>query len=101
MPLVIYAILSWSLCNIYHRVIDAYIARRPRSRNEYKYFALQLFTVPTVSGHIARNHRLVQRLLAIITSFFTNRIVEKGSSIPILLPNRFKARRWRSHRITL
>jgi len=42
-----------------------------------KYFALQLFTVPSVAGHIVRNHQLVSRLLSIITSFFTNQIEEK------------------------
>lgn len=63
--------------NIYHRVIDAYLLVDREAETSIKYFALQLFTVPSVSGHIARNHRLVQRLLAIITSFFTNRIVDK------------------------
>ncbi len=68
--------------NIYHRVIDAYLLVDREAETSIKYFALQLFTVPSVSGHIARNHRLVQRLLAIITSFFTNRIVEKRIVYP-------------------
>ncbi|CAA7266385.1 unnamed protein product [Cyclocybe aegerita] len=68
--------------NIYHRVIDAYLLVDREAETSIKYFALQLFTVPSVSGHIARNHRLVQRLLAIITSFFTNRIVDKRIVYP-------------------
>ena len=59
-----------------------------------KYFPLQLFTVPSVSGYIARNHNLVSMLLAIITSFFTNRIVDKrmiyppnGCTAPPAIPN--------------
>ncbi|KDR68822.1 hypothetical protein GALMADRAFT_1032198 [Galerina marginata CBS 339.88] len=69
--------IAGHFANIYHRVIDAYLLVDREAETSIKYFALQLFTVPSVSGHIARNHRLVQRLLAIITSFFTNRIVEK------------------------
>ncbi|KAF9042270.1 hypothetical protein BJ165DRAFT_1546637 [Panaeolus papilionaceus] len=69
--------IAGHFANIYHRVIDAYLLVDREAETSIKYFALQLFTVPSVSGHIARNHRLVQRLLAIITSFFTNRIVDK------------------------
>lgn len=68
--------------NIYHRVIDAYLLVDREAETSIKYFALQLFTVPSVSGHIARNHSLVSRLLAIITSFFTNRIVDKRIAYP-------------------
>ena len=68
--------------NIYHRVIDAYLLVDREAETSIKYFALQLFTVPSVSGHIARNHHLVSRLLAIITSFFTNRIVDKRIAYP-------------------
>uniref|UniRef100_A0A8H8CS44 E3 ubiquitin-protein ligase n=1 Tax=Psilocybe cubensis TaxID=181762 RepID=A0A8H8CS44_PSICU len=70
-------VIAGHFANIYHRVIDAYLLVDREAETSIKYFALQLFTVPSVSGHIARNHKLVQRLLAIITSFFTNRIVEK------------------------
>ncbi|KAF8957057.1 hypothetical protein BDZ97DRAFT_1954955 [Flammula alnicola] len=74
--------IAGHFANIYHRVIDAYLLVDREAETSIKYFALQLFTVPSVSGHIARNHRLVQRLLAIITSFFTNRIVEKRIVYP-------------------
>lgn len=42
-----------------------------------KYFALQLFTVPSVASHIVQRHDLVTRLLDIIIHFFTNHIVDK------------------------
>ena len=42
-----------------------------------KYFALQLFTVPSVASHIIRYHDLVTHLLDIIINFFTNQIVDK------------------------
>ncbi|KAF8880925.1 hypothetical protein CPB84DRAFT_1687402 [Gymnopilus junonius] len=70
-------VIAGHFANIYHRVIDAYLLVDREAETSIKYFALQLFTVPSVSGHIARNHRLVQRLLSIIQSFFTNRIVDK------------------------
>ena len=40
----------------------AYLLLDREAETSIKYFALQLFTVPTVSGHLARNHRLIQRL---------------------------------------
>lgn len=39
-----------------------------------KYFALQLFSVPSVAAHIVRYHGIIPRLLAIITAFFTEQI---------------------------
>lgn len=47
-----------------------------------KYFALQLFTVPTVASHIVTRHRLIHRLLAIIQAFFTNQIQAKRIIFP-------------------
>ncbi|EEB96179.1 hypothetical protein MPER_04731, partial [Moniliophthora perniciosa FA553] len=47
-----------------------------------KYFALQLFTVPSVATHIVRNYKLITRLLSIITAFFTNQITEKHIAYP-------------------
>lgn len=75
-------VIAGHFADIYHRVIDAYLLVDREAETSIKYFALQLFTVPSVSGHIARNHRLIQRLLLIITSFFTNRIVEKRIVYP-------------------
>ena len=71
------------------RQFDACLLVDREAETSIKYFALQLFTIPSVFGHISRNHRLVQRLLAIITSFFTSRIADKrivypGSSSQVL-----------------
>ncbi|KAF9481254.1 hypothetical protein BDN70DRAFT_876575 [Pholiota conissans] len=74
--------IAGHFANIYHRVIDAYLLVDREAETSIKYFALQLFTVPSVSGHIVRNHRLLQRLLAIITNFFTNRIEQKRIAYP-------------------
>ncbi|TFK38761.1 hypothetical protein BDQ12DRAFT_99504 [Crucibulum laeve] len=70
--------------NIYHRVIDAYLLVDREAETSIKYFALQLFTVPSVAAHIVRNHKIVSRLLAIITSFFTNQISDKHIIYPAL-----------------
>ena len=68
--------------NVYHRVIDAYLLVDREAETSIKYFALQLFTVPSVAAHIVRNHKLVSRLLAIITAFFTNQIADKHIVYP-------------------
>lgn len=47
-----------------------------------KYFALQLFTVPSAALHVVRNFDIVTRLLAIITAFFTNQIRDKRITYP-------------------
>ncbi|THU98837.1 hypothetical protein K435DRAFT_837946 [Dendrothele bispora CBS 962.96] len=67
---------------VYHRVIDAYLLVDREAETSIKYFALQLFTVPSVSYHIVRRHKLITRLLAIITAFFTNQIAEKRIAYP-------------------
>ncbi|KAE9403494.1 hypothetical protein BT96DRAFT_917440 [Gymnopus androsaceus JB14] len=67
---------------VYHRVIDAYLLVDREAETSIKYFALQLFTVPSVASHIVRNHKLITRLLAIITSFFTNQIIDKHIVYP-------------------
>ncbi|KAF9073193.1 hypothetical protein BDP27DRAFT_1381774 [Rhodocollybia butyracea] len=69
---------------VYHRVIDAYLLVDREAETSIKYFALQLFTVPSVASHIVRNHKLITRLLAIITSFFTNQIIDKHIVYPPL-----------------
>lgn len=63
-------------------MIDAYLLVDREAETSIKYFALQLFTVPSVALHIVRNHKLVSRLLAIISSFFTNQIVDKHIVYP-------------------
>lgn len=68
--------------NVYHRVIDAYLLVDREAETSIKYFALQLFTVPSVALHIVHNHKLVSRLLSIITAFFTNQIVDRHIVYP-------------------
>lgn len=63
--------------NVYHRVVDTYLLVDREAETSIKYFALQLCTVPLVALHIVRHHNLVSRLLAIITSFFTDQIKDK------------------------
>ena len=62
---------------MYPRIVDAYLLVDREAETSIKYFALQLFTVPTVASHIVRYHDLVTRLLDIIVNFFTNQIVSK------------------------
>ncbi len=67
---------------VYHRIIDAYLLTDREAETSIKYFALQLFTVPSISLYIVRHHNIVSRLLAIITAFFTNQIAEKRIAFP-------------------
>ncbi|KAH0838891.1 hypothetical protein J3R83DRAFT_7318 [Lanmaoa asiatica] len=62
---------------VYPRIVDTYLLVDREAETSIKYFALQLFTVPSVANHIVRYHDLVTRLLDIIINFFTNQIVEK------------------------
>ncbi|KAJ7220823.1 hypothetical protein GGX14DRAFT_432210 [Mycena pura] len=68
--------------NVYHRVVDAYLLVDREAETSIKYFALPLFTVPSASVHIVRNHKLVSRILAIISAFFTNQIEDKHIVYP-------------------
>jgi E3 ubiquitin-protein ligase UBR1 len=62
---------------VYPRVVDAYLLVDREAETSIKYFALQLFTVPSVASHVVRYHDLVTRLLDIIINFFTNQIANK------------------------
>ncbi|THH04445.1 hypothetical protein EW145_g5517 [Phellinidium pouzarii] len=68
--------------NVYHWVIDSYLLVDREAETSIKYFALQLFTVPSVAAHIVQDHQIISRLLAIITSFFTNQIRDKRVAYP-------------------
>ncbi|KAI0960979.1 hypothetical protein AcV7_000205 [Taiwanofungus camphoratus] len=68
--------------NVYHRIIDAYLLVDREAETSIKYFALQLFTVPSVALYIVRQHNIVSRLLSIITAFFTNQIQDKHILYP-------------------
>ncbi|EPQ61239.1 hypothetical protein GLOTRDRAFT_113648 [Gloeophyllum trabeum ATCC 11539] len=63
--------------HVYHRVIDAYLLVDREAETSIKYFALQLFTVPSVALHIVKHHNVVARLLNVIVAFFTNQIQDK------------------------
>ncbi len=67
---------------MYHRIIDSYLLVDREPENSIKYFALRLFTVPSIAQHIVRNHNVVSRLLGIITAFFTNQISNKRVVLP-------------------
>ncbi|KAI0078524.1 hypothetical protein K474DRAFT_1619295 [Panus rudis PR-1116 ss-1] len=68
--------------NVYNRIIDQYLLVDREAETSIKYFALQLFTVPSVALYIVRQHNMVSRLLAVITSFFTNQIDERRIVLP-------------------
>ncbi|KAI0719055.1 hypothetical protein C8T65DRAFT_604021 [Cerioporus squamosus] len=68
--------------SVYHRIIDAYLLTDREAETSIKYFALQLFTVPSVALYIVRHHNIVSRLLAIIAAFFTNQIQDKRITYP-------------------
>ncbi|GLB36806.1 putative zinc finger in N-recognin (UBR box) [Lyophyllum shimeji] len=74
--------LAGHFANVYPRVIDAYLLVDREAETSIKYFALQLFTVPSVALHVVRNHKLISRLLSIITAFFTNQIKDKHIAYP-------------------
>jgi E3 ubiquitin-protein ligase UBR1 len=76
------AILATHFANVYHRIIDSYLLVDREPENSIKYFALRLFTVPSIAHHIVRHHNVVFRLLDIITSFFTNQISQKRMIFP-------------------
>ncbi|KAA1468351.1 hypothetical protein DENSPDRAFT_833612 [Dentipellis sp. KUC8613] len=68
--------------SVYPRIIDTYLLADREAETSIKYFALQLFTVPSVALHIVRNYNIVTRLLGIITAFFTNQISNKRILYP-------------------
>ncbi|KAI0344027.1 hypothetical protein BDW22DRAFT_1372632 [Trametopsis cervina] len=68
--------------NVYSRVIDAYLLTDREAETSIKYFALQLFTVPSVSLYLVRHQNIVSRLLSIITAFFTNQIQDNRIVYP-------------------
>lgn len=67
---------------MYCRIIDAYLLIDREAETSIKYFALQLFTVPSVALYLVRHHNVVGLLLAIIHSFFTNQIQDNHITIP-------------------
>ncbi|CAE6425553.1 unnamed protein product [Rhizoctonia solani] len=62
---------------VYHRIVDAYLLVDREVETSIKYFAVQLFTVPSVAGYIVKHNNLLPRILSLLTAFFTNQIDEK------------------------
>ncbi|KAL5535029.1 UBR1 [Sanghuangporus sanghuang] len=74
--------LAVHYASVYHWIIDSYLLVDREAETSIKYFALQLFTVPSVAAHIVQGHQIISRLLSIITSFFTNQIRDKRVAYP-------------------
>ena len=68
--------------NVYPRVIDNYLLVDREAETSIKYFALQLFTVPSAALHIVQYYNIVTRILNIITAFFTNQISDRRINYP-------------------
>ncbi|KAF8584966.1 hypothetical protein K439DRAFT_1633097 [Ramaria rubella] len=68
--------------SVYHRIVDSFLLIDRDADTSVKYFALQLFTVPSIAAHVVRNHGIIPRLLGIITAFFTNQISGKRVEFP-------------------
>ncbi|KAI0802993.1 hypothetical protein BC629DRAFT_1490697 [Irpex lacteus] len=68
--------------NVYSRVIDAYLLTDREAETSIKYFALQLFTVPSIALYLVRHQNIVSRLLSIIAAFFTNQIQDNRIVYP-------------------
>ncbi|KAJ7485394.1 hypothetical protein FB451DRAFT_1431358 [Mycena latifolia] len=63
---------------VYPRIVDFYLLCDREAETSIKYFALQLFTVPSAASYVVRSpYRLVGRILGIIVAFFTNQIEDK------------------------
>ena len=77
-----FALPAVHYANVYHWIIDSYLLVDREAETSIKYFALQLFTVPSVAVHIVQLHQIISRLLSIITSFFTNQIRDKRVVYP-------------------
>jgi E3 ubiquitin-protein ligase UBR1 len=74
---VLISFLAIRFGNIYPRIIDAYLLIDREAETSIKYFALQLFTVPSVAAHLVHSHHLASRILSIVSAFFTNQIADK------------------------
>ncbi|KDQ17558.1 hypothetical protein BOTBODRAFT_185706 [Botryobasidium botryosum FD-172 SS1] len=77
--------IATHFATVYHRIIDAYLLVDREIETSIKYFAVQLFTVPSVAAHLVRNNDIITRLHSIITAFFTNQVTDKRLTLP---PNR-------------
>jgi E3 ubiquitin-protein ligase UBR1 len=68
--------------SVYPRVIDSYLLVDREADTSIKYFALQLFTVPSAALHVVQHYEMISRVLAMISAFFTNQIYGKRIRYP-------------------
>lgn len=77
---------NWSIADhfasVYHRLIDSYLLTDREAETSIKFFALQVFTVPSIAAHCVRQHKIISRILEMITAFFTNQITNKRILYP-------------------
>ena len=69
-----YSFVASHFASVYLRIVDSYLLVDREAETSVKYFALQLFTVPSIAAHVVHNHGIIPRLLGIITAFFTNQM---------------------------
>jgi E3 ubiquitin-protein ligase UBR1 len=75
-------LLAVHYANVFHRIIDSYLLVDREAETSIKFFALDLFTVPSVASHLVRQSGVLSRLLAVIAGFFTNQIANKRIASP-------------------
>lgn len=80
--LTVFFVPATHFATVYNRIVDAYLLVDREVETSIKYFAVQLFTVPSVAAHLVRNNDIISRLHAIITAFFTNQISDKRLILP-------------------
>ena len=66
--------------HVYHWVIDSYLLVDREAETSIKYFALHLFTVPSVASHIKHDHQLISRLSRSSPHFSPTRLETSASS---------------------
>ncbi|KZV80483.1 hypothetical protein EXIGLDRAFT_780904 [Exidia glandulosa HHB12029] len=74
--------LANHFASVYHRLIDSYLLTDREAETSIKFFALQVFTVPSIAAHCVRQHKIITRILEMITAFFTNQITNQRILYP-------------------
>ncbi|EAU93649.2 hypothetical protein CC1G_02879 [Coprinopsis cinerea okayama7 len=75
--------IAGHFANTYHRITDTYLLTDREAETSIKYFALQLFTVPSISAHLVKNHKIITNLLNLLACFFTNQINRPGKRVVV------------------
>ncbi|KAH7103274.1 hypothetical protein BKA62DRAFT_636830 [Auriculariales sp. MPI-PUGE-AT-0066] len=74
--------LADHFARMYTRLIDSYLLTDREAETSIKFFTLQVFTVPTIAAHCVKQHKIIDRILEMITAFFTNQISNKRVIYP-------------------